>query len=456
MMREVAQMPQAPSNRTAARRREATGTAAACACLTGVLLIAGCATGPKQPLLTQQQRELNVESFDCVWSKIHEEYWDPELGGLDWPAVRDELRPQIEQAATTSAARAVLRDMISRLGISHFGIFPAEIYEKLDQPGNEEPSDGSTGIHLRVLDGHAIVTSVVPDSPADQLAVRPGWEILRINEFDVVSRLEELAGELEDTPNKRVRLAYAIIPRSMGRVGDTVAVTFRDGQDQNVELEIPLAEARGQARQFGNLGLIRVRIDVQTLDDNIGYIAFSGFFNPPYVMTTFNEAMRSFVDADGLIIDLRGNAGGMGGMAMGMAGWLVAQDRQLGTLRMRGTELKLLVHPRPKAYTGPLVVLVDGHSGSASEFFAGGLQEMGRACIVGSRTKGDVLPGQFTTLPNGDVFLYATASFVSAGGKTLEGVGVIPDIEVHPTRQALLEGRDLALEAAVAWIRKQR
>ena len=80
---------------------------------------------------------------------------------------------------------------------------------------------------------------------------------------------------------------------------------------------------------------------------------------------------------------------------------------------------------------------------------------MGRACIVGSRTKGEALPGQFTTLPNGDVLLYATADFVSAGGKTLEGVGVIPDVEVHPTRQALLQGRDLVLEAAVAWIRRQ-
>jgi carboxyl-terminal processing protease len=80
---------------------------------------------------------------------------------------------------------------------------------------------------------------------------------------------------------------------------------------------------------------------------------------------------------------------------------------------------------------------------------------MGRARILGTRTKGEALPGQFKQLPNGDLFIYATANFISAKGRTLEGIGVIPDEEVNHTREALLEGRDLAVEAAVKWIRKR-
>ena len=427
----------------------------AIACLTVTVLFAGCATTPTEPLLTDQQRQLNTESFDHIWSRIREEYWDPQFGGLDWQAVRDELRPKIEQAAVTSEARAVLRDMISRLELSHFAIIPGDVYKNLDEPGGESPPDGAAGIDLRVIDSRALVTSVVKGSPADRLGVRTGWRIIRIGELDVVSRLDKLTLELEDDLSKPLRLAYAVIPRLMGRVGGTVTVTFLDGDDQTVELDIPLAEQRGRTSKLGNLGEIRVWIEVKRIDGNIGYIAFNGFFNPPYLMKSFNDGMRSFLDADGVIIDLRGNGGGLGAMAMGMAGWLVEEDRHLGTLRTRDNELKLIVQARPTTYAGPVVVLVDGLSGSASEFFAGGLQEMGRACIVGSRTKGEALPGQFTTLPNGDVLLYATADFVSAGGKTLEGVGVIPDVEVHPTRQALLQGRDLVLEAAVAWIRRQ-
>ncbi len=427
----------------------------ATACLAVALLPAGCAPTRKEPLLTQQQRQLNVESFEHVWTTIHDEYWDPEFDGLDWPAVRHELRPKIEQAAVMSEARAVMRDMISRLELSHFAIIPAEVYKDLDQPGGESPQDGATGIDVRVIDGHALVTSVVEGSPADQLGVRTGWEIIRIGELDVVSRLEKLTLELEDNLSKPLRLAYAVIPQLMGQVGDTVAVAFLDGHHGTVEREIPLAEQRGRTSRLGNLGTVRAWIDVKTLDDNIGYIAFNGFVDPPYVMKTFNEGMQSFMDAKGVIIDLRGNSGGLGAMAMGMAGWFVEEDRHLGTLHMRDNELKLIIQARPTTYDGPLVVLVDGLSGSASEFLASGLQELNRACIVGSRTKGEALPGQFTTLPNDDVFLYATANFVSAGGKKLEGVGVIPDIEVHPTREGLLQGRDPALEAAIAWIRDQ-
>lgn len=419
------------------------------------LLTTGCATAPKEPLLTAQQRELNLESFEQVWTTVNDEYWDPEFGGTDWQAVHDELRPQIEQAKTMPAARVAMRDMISRLGLSHFGIFPAEIYKDLDQPQGDDAEQGATGLDARVIDGHALVTSVVPGSPADQLGVRPGWEIIRVAELDVVARLEKLMRELEDDLSRPLRLWAGIVPRMIGPPGDTLAVTFLDGDDRPVALDIPLVEQRGQAVRFGNLGNIRVWIDVREVDDNIGYIAFNGFFNPPYVMKAFNEGMRSFMDADGVIIDLRGNAGGMGAMAMGMAGWFVAQTQQIGTMHMRDTELKLIVQARPTIYRGPLVVLVDGLSGSASEFLSSGLQEMGRACIVGSRTKGEALPGQFKTLANGDVFLYATANFLSAGGNTLEGVGVTPDIEVHHTRAALLEGRDLPLDKAIAWIRAQ-
>lgn len=426
---------------------------ASVACAAIAVIAATSALAQEETALTQEQKQLNLESFDYVWTKINDEYWDPELGGLDWEAVRDELRPKVEQATAMSEAREAMRQMISRLGKSHFGIFPADIYKNLEK---DAAGDGATGIDLRVIDGHALATSVFEDSPAHKAGARPGWEITRIGEVDIVARLQELDTELEDDSKKPLRLAYAVIPRLMGPIGEEIAVTFLDGKGQNVQLEIPLAEPRGRKSVLGNLGEIRVWIEVKTVDENIGCIAFSGFADPLYVMKAFNDAMESFVDAQGIIIDLRGNSGGLGAMAMGMVGWLVKGNPELGRLKMRDNELKLVVQSRPETYAGPVAVLVDGLSGSASEFFSGGLQELGRACIVGSRTKGEALPGQFTTLPNGDVFLYATANFTSASGKALEGVGVTPDIAAAPTRADLLAGHDRALEAAIAWIKKQQ
>jgi len=417
-------------------------------------LLGGCASMPKEPQLTPEQERLNVESFDFVWSTVNDRYWDPEFGGVDWPAVRDELRPKMERASTASASRSILRDMIERLGRSHYAIFPPEVYEDVGRASDALP-DGYPGIDLRVIDGLALVTAVDRGSPADEAGVRTGWEILRVGDVDVRARLERLSQTLEDDARKPMRLAYAIIPELIGNVGDSVHIAFLDGDDETVDVDLDLIEMRGRKSPLGNLGEARVWIDVKTLNENVGYIAFSAFVNPGYVMKTFNDAMRSFRQADGVIMDLRGNSGGLGAMAMGMAGWFLEEDRTLGTLRLRDRDLKMIVQARPKPFIGPLAILVDGLSGSASEFLSGGLQEIGRACVVGSRTKGEALPGQFTTLPNGDVFMYAVANFVSADGHELEGVGVIPDIEANLTRAALLDGRDPAVDAALHWIREQ-
>jgi len=196
--------------------------------------------------------------------------------------------------------------------------------------------------------------------------------------------------------------------------------------------------------------------DVRTIGEDIGYIAFTHFFDPSYVMKVFSDAMNEFLDARGIIIDIRGNPGGIGPMAMGMAGWLIADGkRHLGTMYMRDTELKFVVIPRAFTYDGPVALLVDGLSGSTSEIFAGGLKDLGRARIFGSRTAGAALPSIIERLPNGDGFQYAVANYVSAGGEELEGAGVVPDVEVVLTREALLRGEDPALLAAVAWIQDQ-
>ncbi len=98
-------------------------------------------------------------------------------------------------------------------------------------------------------------------------------------------------------------------------------------------------------------------------------------------------------------------------------------------------------------------MLVDELSMSTSEIFAGGLKDLKRARVFGTKTPGAALPSTVEVLPNGDRFQYAFANYISAGGKPLEGAGVVPDVETPLTRDLLLEGRDPAVEAAVCWIR---
>jgi carboxyl-terminal processing protease len=89
---------------------------------------------------------------------------------------------------------------------------------------------------------------------------------------------------------------------------------------------------------------------------------------------------------------------------------------------------------------------------STSEILAGGLRDLKRARIFGTKTPGAALPSMVEMLPNGDCFQFAIANYISAGGKPLEGVGVVPDVQIPLSRAALLEGHDLAVEAAARWI----
>jgi carboxyl-terminal processing protease len=83
------------------------------------------------------------------------------------------------------------------------------------------------------------------------------------------------------------------------------------------------------------------------------------------------------------------------------------------------------------------------------------LKDVKRARIFGTRTAGAALPSVISRLPNGDGFQYAIANYISEGGQPLEGIGVTPDEEVHPTRRQLLAGQDPILDAALDWIQKK-
>jgi carboxyl-terminal processing protease len=420
-------------------------------------LSVGADTVAEEQPLTDQQRQLNLDSFDHVWTTIRDKHFDPELAGLDWRAVRAELRPRVEQASVVSEARQAMEEMIARLGQSHFAIIPAQLYETLDRPEGNGVWDGWTGIEARVIDGRALITAVHEGTPADEAGIRPGWVVLRIEDEELKPKIDAISEELEGQVWKDAVMAGALTWRLTGAVGDTVALRLLDGRDKTVERTLTLAEQPGQKQQIGYLPPLHVWIDVKRLDESIGYVAFNMFLDPVNVMPAFNAAVQSFLDADGLIIDIRGNGGGLPGMAMGMAGWLIAEKNQkLGTMYLRDNELKIIVNPRPTTFSGPVAVLVDCLSGSASEIFSGGLKDLGRAQIVGSRTTGAVLPSVVEKLPNGDGFQYAIAGYVSEGGEVLEGRGVTPDIEIVPTREALLEGHDPVLEAAIAWIHEQR
>ena len=130
----------------------------------------------------QAAGRLDLDSFEKVWSTVRDKHWQVKPGGLDWQAIHDEYRPRVEKAASHNEARVVIQEMIGRLGQSHFAIIPARCTRSWT---TMEKDQGLTGIDARVLDGHAVVTSLDPGSPAEKQGVRPGWQIERAHGIDL-------------------------------------------------------------------------------------------------------------------------------------------------------------------------------------------------------------------------------------------------------------------------------
>lgn len=426
-------------------------TAAGCAASGGG--IAPAVSEPAADTLTPEQVRLNLESLDYVWNRIGESLWPGVLEEAGWEGARDELLPAIEGARTMEEARGVLRGMIDRLGLSHFAIIPGEYYEYLAGPEGE---GGEAGITVRLAGGIPLVTRIEAGSPAGVAGVLPGWEVVSIGGEASGDLLERIAAQYEEHVMGDYVRAAVIQWQFEGGLGDTVEAVFRDGGGAERPAEIVLGPPRGQEYGIGHFQGIHVWIDTMTVGGDIGYVAFNSFMDPVRLMSVFGAAMQSWMDAAGVIVDLRGNGGGLGAMAQGMAGWFVGErGMSLGTLRMRDTELKMLIMPRAEVYRGPVAILVDGLSVSAAEFLSGGLQQAGRARIFGTRTPGIALPSVLEKLPNGDVLQFVFADFTTADGRRLERAGVVPDEPVELSREALLRGRDPVLDAAVEWIRTQ-
>jgi carboxyl-terminal processing protease len=400
--------------------------------------------------LTSAQKQLNLDSFETVWATIRDKHWEKNPGGLDWQAIHAEFRPKIEKAVSLEEARSVMRDMLGRLNQSHFAILPVAVYHDVE---HAEEGDGSPGFEARVLDGRAVVIEVAPGSAAATNGVKAGWEITAAAGKDLTAMI----AQLRSVPDlHELTLERAVAARITGPPGTTRRFTFLDGGDSPRTLDLPLAPPRGELAPFGNLPPQHVWFESKKLG-NAGYIRFNMFLDLVRVMGSFGSAIEACKSCDGLIIDLRGNPGGIGGMAMGMAGWLVDKPGQrLGTMYMRGATLNFVINPRAETFNGPVAVVVDGSSASTSEIFAGGLKDLGRARIFGEPTAAAALPSLIAKLPNGDGFQYAIANYISEGGQALEGNGVIPDSEVKLTRAALLAGHDSVIDAALDWIRTQK
>ena len=163
--------------------------------------------------------------------------------------------------------------------------------------------------------------------------------------------------------------------------------------------------------KFGNLPTLFARLDARPMERNgrtIGVISFNVWMTA--ISRSLDEAIDRFRSSKGIVLDLRGNPGGVLTMIMGISGYFLDAPVNLGVIKSRDSSLNLVANPRLVGFDGqsvtpfggPLAILVDSGSYSASEIFTGGMQSIKRARVFGTRTAGGALPAVLEQLPGGD------------------------------------------------------
>ncbi len=397
--------------------------------------------------------EANLAAFDEVWSTINKVHWDEDKVGQTWDDARATYRPLVEQATTIGEVREILNNLIGELGQSHFSIIPQSAYEVIG--GKDRGGAGDTGLDFRAVKDGVAVTRIRPGSPAEKAGVKTGWLVEAIGDKPI-SELAEKLREAAHGPMRYETLAGMALPEiAKGKIGDKKKMVFRDGDGKTQELEIELEKSPGKKVKFGYLPEMQLVSESKTLDGNVGYYRFNMFFDPVGIMKEYRDTIRDEKHSQGIVIDLRGNIGGMGAMTMGMASEFAEEEASLGVMTMKGSELKFVLSPNYDPISCPVAILIDECSVSSAEIFSGGLKDLGLARVFGSRSAGLALPSMVVKLPNGDGFQYAIADYHSASGKSLELDGVVPDETIELSQQLLLNDSDPVLHRALQWIQQQ-
>jgi carboxyl-terminal processing protease len=390
-----------------------------------------------QPIpLASAQSYQYLKTFDLVWRAVKDNYVDPTFGGVNWDKVREEYMQRVFKVKSEKELHDLLRQMLGEIDQSRFEIL-----------GPEEVSRNSTrvgiGIDLQFIGGSPVIAWVEPESVAARAGIRPGFVLKQINQITVEQVFERFAKIKESTFKKNLRVTYALTEEISGKPATPVRIVYLNESDQSRESSLE----RGQINNSSQPGF-----QSKLLDKGIGYIRFNSFDTGTPKLV--GDAIKSMDNPPGIIIDLRGNNGGLIAATINIARQLVSEKTLLGRLEERASKRDFDLNPGPLSYKKQIAILIDGGTAQAAEMLTAGLQESGRAVVVGERSAGDVIVSSIYPMPDAYLLKYESAIFKTPKGMRITEQGVTPDIEVKRSRGDLLKGTDPQLDAAIKHIRK--
>ncbi len=380
-----------------------------------------------------------IEIFEQVWSIINEKYYDADFHGVDWKIVGDRYRPMIEKASSDEEFYALLDKMAGELRDSHTRVFSPKGREN-----RKNRKFAGVGISLGKIENEFVVTEILPGSDAAQAGVKTGMIVKVLDGQPVAKAFEKAQAEIGSSSSERALQLRVLSKLLAGKPDSSLKLGLTDFNGKEFEIELTRREY-SNAPQFVE----------KLLPSGLIYVKF-GSFNENSAKQ-LEKSLRNNKNANGLILDLRGNGGGDGDAGLRVAGYFFNDQIPVARLVTRTgkppiPEIPMELEAGRKGkqiYSKPVIILIDEKTASVSELITDALQSYYRAYVIGTQTCGCVLAFlDYKEIKGGGDLSLSEFGFVTAKGQTLEGRGVTPDRIISPRLENLRNGRDAALEEA--------
>ena len=423
-------------------------------------------------------REFAQEMLNKVAKDIPKYYYDGKLHGVDWDVKVQEAKKNVDAAHSLDRAVSEIAALLDSLNDSHTAFYPPPRANTFDY-----------GFRMEIIGEHCFVTHVVSGSDAEKKGLKPGNEILAVNDQPIsrntLWRIQYIYDVLRPQPGLRLSLADSgSPPRQLEVIAtirpSTLATYFQHQGINQIVRDSENAHHAKEARYFekgDELLVVKIPMfgfSADEADKIIGNMRkhkgvvldlrgnHGGFTGPLDLLLDSNfqnDNMSKIRKRRGLVLDPGDNYGEFAETLGRLLGGLFQYDRKICDRVGRDSSKPVVAAGRHHdAFTGRFAVLIDSESAAASEVFARVVQLEKRGFVVGDRSAGMVMESRFYPHEvNLDSVIFYGASITDADlvmtdGQSLEHIGVTPDIVILPTAEDLAKGRDPALSKAVGMV----
>ena len=332
--------------------------------------------------------------FDKTWRVISKEYYEPTLNHQNWYKWKNRYQGKIK---TEEDAKVAIDTMIASLDEPYPRIMPQKDFEELTTSISSKIY--GIGVNIYTNSGKTEIFNIMPGTPADFAQLKQGDIIIAVDGKDI-----------------------------SGKNISEVASLVRGPENSIVEITI-LRENKKITKKIKRKEIKIKSVKSSVIDNHIGYIKIISFMSGT-TPNEFIEALDNTKNTDSLIIDLRGNTGGLLDNAVFIANRFINNGPIVDIIYRNGYKKSIRAQYSGNAINKPVVVLVNGTSASASEILSGALKDYNKATLIGRKTFGKGLVQKVVPLPNQTGINVTIARYLTPNGTDINKLGIKPNIEI--------------------------